>query len=97
MSERKRSILAWATAGVVVGVGAVVLIVGLLTPVTFGWFAYQPLADATFVPGAGGVFLSRVTIIGWVILTVGLLAVAFLAGWRIAKARPNRLNSDSAT
>lgn len=22
-------------------------------PATFGWFAYQPLADSTFVPGAG--------------------------------------------
>ena len=75
--------------------GAVVLVVGLLTPVTFGWFAYQPLADATFVPGAG-VFLSGVTIIGWVIMTIGLLAVAFLAGRRTARW-PSQGNSDSAT
>lgn len=95
MSERKRSIVAWTITGVVIAAGAVVLIVGLLTPVTFGWFAYQPLADESFVPGAG-VFLSHVTITGWVILTIGLLVVAFLAGRRSARRRPNRLDSDSA-
>jgi heme/copper-type cytochrome/quinol oxidase subunit 1 len=87
--------MAWTVAGIVNAAGAVVLIVGLLTPVTFGWFAYQPLADAMFVPGAG-VFVSRITIIGWVILTIGLLAAAFLAGRRTARGRPNRLNSGSA-
>ena len=87
--------MAWTVAGIVIAAGAVVLIVGLLTPVTFGWFAYQPLADAMFVPGAG-VFLSRTTIVGWVTLTIGLLAVAFLAGRRTARGRPNRPNSGSA-
>jgi len=91
----KRSIAARAIACVMGAAGAVVLVVGLLTPVTFGWFAYQPLADATFVPGAG-VFLSGVTIIGWVIMTIGLLAVAFLAGRRTARG-PSQVNSDSAT
>jgi heme/copper-type cytochrome/quinol oxidase subunit 1 len=87
--------LAWVIAGVVVGIGAVVLIIGLLTPATFGWFAYQPLAEATFVPG-GGVFLSHTTIVGLVVLMIGLLSVAFLAGWRAARGRPNRLDLDSA-
>ncbi|MBG0717562.1 hypothetical protein G3N18_05625 [Microbacterium sp. 2C] len=96
MSERKRSIIAWTIAGIVVAAGAVALIAGLLTPVTFGWFAYQPLADATFVPGASGVFLSRTTIIGGVILAIGLLTVAFLIGRRTAQVRPNRSNSESA-
>ncbi len=37
---------------------AVAVVLGLTglstsTAQTFGWFAYQPLADATFVPGAG--------------------------------------------
>jgi heme/copper-type cytochrome/quinol oxidase subunit 1 len=84
---------AWATAGILVLIGLVVLTVGLLTPVTFGWFAYQPLAAATFTPGADGVFFSRVTIIGCVILTIGLVAVAFLAGWR-AGAKRARLIDD---
>jgi hypothetical protein len=64
--------------------------------VTFGWFAYQPASDATFVPDGGGVFLSHTTIIGLVVLTIGFLSVAFLAGRRGARGRPNRLDPDSA-
>lgn len=67
--------------------GVVVLIVGLLTPVTYGWFAYQPLADVTFTPGGNDVVLSRVTIIGSIVLTMGLLALAFLAGLRAGAKR----------
>ncbi len=69
--------------------GLVVLVIGLLTPVTFGWFAYQPLADATFVPGGSGVYISRIAIIGWMLLTIGLLAAAFLAGRRSSRRRPD--------
>ncbi|MCP2638473.1 hypothetical protein K0817_018115 [Microbacterium sp. HD4P20] len=53
---------------------------------SFGWFAYQPLANATFTPGGSAVVLSRVTIVGWVIFTLGMLALALLAG-RIAGRR----------
>ena len=56
-------------------------------PVTYEWFACQPLADATFTPGGSGVFVSRVTIIGCVVLTIGLIALAFLAGWRAGAKR----------
>lgn len=96
MSERRRPIAAWAIAAALVGVGAILLVAGLLTPVTFGWFAYQPLADATFVPDAGGVFLSRDTIVGLVIMSIGLMAVAFLAGRRTARRRSDRIDTDSA-
>ena len=37
--------------------GSIIAIAGFLTPqgaAAFGWFAYQPLANATFSPGAGG-------------------------------------------
>ena len=67
--------------------GVVVLVVGLLTPVTYGWFAYQPAADATFTPGGSDVVLSRLTIIGSIMIAVGLLALAFLAGWRAGAKR----------
>ena len=77
-----RAAWAWGAAGVLAATGAVVFIVGLLTPVPFGWFAYQPLADATFTPGGAGVFLSRTTIVGVVLLAIGLVALAFLAGRR---------------
>ncbi|GAA5032540.1 hypothetical protein GCM10025738_14810 [Microbacterium fluvii] len=89
--------MAWTITGIVIAAGVGVLIAGLLTPVTFGWFAYQPLADATFVPDAGGVFLSQIAIIGWVILTIGLLTVAFLVGRHTARARSNRPDSESAS
>ncbi|MET0780253.1 MAG: hypothetical protein ABWZ16_01870 [Microbacterium sp.] len=87
MANSRGAALAWATAGVLVLTGAVVLIVGLLTPVTYGWFAYQPLADATFTPGGNDVVLSRVTIIGSIVVTIGVLALAFLAGLRVGAKR----------
>ncbi len=37
--------------------GSIIAIAGFLTPqgaAAFGWFAYQPLANASFSPGAGG-------------------------------------------
>ncbi len=37
--------------------GSTIAVSGFLTPqgaASFGWFAYQPLASATFTPGAGG-------------------------------------------
>lgn len=75
------------TAIVVSVVGAIVLFVGLLTPVSYGWFAYQPLADAAFVPEGSGLFVSRVALFGGLVLGVGLITLAFLAGWRAGANR----------
>ncbi|KAF2415408.1 hypothetical protein [Microbacterium sp. B35-30] len=84
MAGRKPSpTLAWVGAAALVAAGAITIVTGLFTPigiVSFGWFAYQPLADATFVPGGSAVVLSRVTVAGWVIFAVGLVALAFLVG-----------------
>jgi hypothetical protein len=97
VTSSRRAAAAWAVAGVLVLTGVAVLIVGLLTPVTYGWFAYQPFADATFTPGGSEVVLSRITIIGAVVLTVGLLALAFLAGWRVGAKRSTLIDdSDDA-
>ena len=74
-------------AGVVVAVGVIVVILGLLIPVAFGWFAYQPLARATFAPAGSGVFVSRITIVGCVVSGLGLVGLAFLAGWRSRGSR----------
>lgn len=82
-----RNTIAWMTAAAIAIVGCAVVIVGLLTPVAFGWFAYQPLANATFAPGGSGVFLSRVTIVGIGILALGVVALAFLAGMRVGAKR----------
>lgn len=82
-----RNTVAWVIAGAVAVAGGIVAAVGLLTPVTFGWFAYQPLANAAFAPGGSGVFLSPTTIVGSVILTLGLIALAFLGGVRAGSRR----------
>ena len=82
-----RNTVAWTIASALAIAGSIVAVVGLLTPVSFGWFAYQPLANAAFAPGASGVFLSRVTIVGFVILTIGMVALAFLAGVRAGADR----------
>lgn len=81
--------LTWVGAGVIVATGAVMIAVGLFTPMgaaSFGWFAYQPLADATFVPGGTAVILSRVAVVGWIVFAAGLVTLAFLAG-RVAGRR----------
>lgn len=81
--------LTWVGAGVIVAVGAVMIVIGLFTPMgaaSFGWFAYQPLADATFVPGGSAVILSRVAVVGWIVFAGGLVTLAFLAG-RVAGRR----------
>ena len=63
--------------------GVITIVIGMLTPMgaaAFRWFAYQPLADATFSPGGSAVILSRIAGAGWVIFAVGMIALAFLAG-----------------
>ena len=85
MKTSATSIVAWAVAGVVIAVGVIMLAVGLATPVEFGWFAYQPLAGEVFTPGNG------------VILTIGLIAAAFLTGWHVARRRHQRTASESAS
>lgn len=85
-NRSRREVIAWTAAGVLVLVGVATTIIGLLTPVSF-WFAYQPLAAATIAPGGDAVYLSRTTAIGLAVLTLGLLALALLTGWRLAKSR----------
>jgi heme/copper-type cytochrome/quinol oxidase subunit 1 len=87
--RNKTAILAWVAAGAILAAGAIMIVIGLFTPwgsASFGWFAYQPLADATFVPGGSAVVLSRIAVVGWIVFAVGLVALAFLAG-RIAGRR----------
>jgi heme/copper-type cytochrome/quinol oxidase subunit 1 len=87
--QNKTAMLAWLGAGLVAVAGVIMLGIGLFTPMgaaSFGWFAYQPLANATFVPGGSAVVLSRITAVGWIIFTIGLVTLAFLAG-RVAGRR----------
>ncbi len=80
--------LIWVIAGAIVVVGIVTIVIGLSTPASIGWFAYQPLANAVFSP-EDALLLSRTTVLGFGVLTLGLLALAFLVGRHGAK-RENR-------
>ncbi len=84
MAIRTRgAVLLWAGAALVAVAGAITIVIGLITPMgaaSFGWFAYQPLAAQTFSPGGSAVILSRISVAGWVLFAVGMVALAFLAG-----------------
>ncbi len=83
MAGRTRAVILWTAAALVAVAGAITVAIGMLTPVgvaSFGWFACQPLAHATFAAGGSAVVLSRVTIAGWIIFAIGMLGLAFLAG-----------------
>jgi len=81
-----RDIVAWVVAGVLLLVGVVAIVIGMTSQPfgSFGWFAYQPLADVAFAPG-DVVFVSRTTIIGFAALSLGLITLAFVAGRRLAR------------
>lgn len=87
MKRIPRQTIAWAVAIVVAIAGLLLTVTGMLQPVSFGWFAYQPLSSATFYPGDAGVFVSRTAMIGVAVLILGVVTIAFLAGWRAAAVR----------
>lgn len=73
-----------ALLGIIAGVAT--LIYSLSRPTTFGWFAYAPLSDETFLPGM--TILSNTQVTGLALLAAGLLCAAFWAGLRVGK-RPH--------
>lgn len=90
-ARRRGEIVGWVVSAVALVAGFVLILVGIATPVTmssFGWYAYQPLANAAFVPGNGGMAVAPVTAVGFTLFVVGLVGVAFLSGIRVgAKQR----------
>ncbi|MBD1539143.1 hypothetical protein HC749_13310 [Arthrobacter sp. S13_S34] len=69
--------------------GLLVLLVGCLVAwlnrnTYIGWFAYAPLSNQPF-SGAGMAFLSPGTQAGLAIAVVGLLLLAFWAGYRLGR------------
>lgn len=82
MGRNRRESIAWSIAALLAVIGLIVVVVGLHEPASFGWFAYQPNADAVFAPGAPGFFVSRMTLTGAVMLAAGSIGIAFFAGRR---------------
>lgn len=89
-NRRVRTIVVWTALALVTVIGLITTVVGLITPVSFGWFAYQPLADAAFTPAQNVFVLSRPTAVGLGVLAVGLIGLSFLAGRRSGLRRDAR-------
>ncbi|MFG6401203.1 hypothetical protein [Microbacterium sp. P04] len=85
LAPSARGILGWVIAGALLVAGAVTIIVGGMTPVSFGWFAYQPLSNTTYAMGGDAFVLSRTTAAGVAVFTLGLLVLSFLAGRRLGR------------
>ncbi|MCJ1702739.1 MULTISPECIES: hypothetical protein [unclassified Rathayibacter] len=71
--------------------GALLVVIGIVvaatTPreVSFGWFAYAPLSETMFSPGTMVVTPGLATAAALIVL--GLLVLAFCAGWLLARRR----------
>ncbi|WP_236967647.1 hypothetical protein [Microbacterium aurantiacum] len=88
-ARRRGEIIGWVVSAVALVAGFVLILVGIATPpsASFGWFAYQPLANAAFVPGSAGMAIAPVTAAGFTLFVVGLVGVAFLTGIRVGARR----------
>lgn len=63
--------------------GVILLAVSLPTAAaSFGWFAYQPLANATIFPG---VVTSPAAVAGTVLIVLGLIGLAFTNGVAVGR------------
>ena len=82
-SSRRAGVLMVALGAVAAATGLVLF----LLPgdqASFGWYAYAPLSDSTFIPPDG---LSPRNQIGVVVFVVGLVVLAFGAGWMLGHSR----------
>jgi heme/copper-type cytochrome/quinol oxidase subunit 1 len=78
--------------GVGAGVLAIVGVVLILLPASsasFGWFAYQPVADFGFVGGLSPVPPAHIW--GIALLVIAMALGAFAAGWALGSARTRKL------
>ncbi len=77
------------SAAVLPVAGLVAVLVGCIVAwsnasASFGWFAYAPLSNQPF-PGNGIAFVTQGTQIGLAVAVIGLLVLAFWAGYRIGR------------
>ncbi|MGJ9372639.1 hypothetical protein [Nesterenkonia sp. CF4.4] len=78
-------LFSWAVAATLIIAGLAVVILAMDRPTSFGWFAYAPLSDTTYMPGPSGATLA-IAAAGVALLVLGLLATGFLAGVRIRRS-----------
>lgn len=93
-SAPRKELIRWVTAVALVVAGVVALNVAMNRPSSFGWFAYAPLSETSYMPGASGTTLA-LTAAGLLFLAVGLLATGVLAGLRVRRrGRASSLGHD---
>lgn len=90
--DMRRMSVGLATVAIISGllvVGGVIVFVAASPAATasFGWFAYQPIADATFYPGSL-VVLTPLTAAGAGISVAGLVGLGVVAGFLLGRRRP---------
>ncbi len=82
---RVAGILIPVTAILIVILGtAIILVAG--SEASFGWFAYAPLSNTTFLP-EGIVYLGASSRVGMALCGVGLVVLAFWMGYRTGRRR----------
>lgn len=81
-----RVLLIVAVCAVVAGVVTLSVVSMSTQTVSFGWFAYAPLSHTAFGAGSG-YFVSWAEMIGYLVLAVGLIGLAFWAGIRVGSRR----------
>ncbi|TFV99668.1 hypothetical protein [Orlajensenia leifsoniae] len=75
----------WSAVGIAGAVVALIGMIALLIPAptaSFGWVAYQPLAETVFLPSP---LPTPTAIWGALAITVGLIVVAFSAGFLVGR------------
>lgn len=88
-SGERKTKSARVSAAILPVAGLVAVLVGCLVAwsnagASFGWFAYAPLNDQLFL-GNGMAFVTQGTQIGLAVAVIGLLVLAFWAGYRIGR------------
>lgn len=67
--------------------GVATAVVATPREVSFGWFAYAPLSDATFTPD-GLIVLTGGALGALVVAAIGVAVLAFWAGYTVRGSRP---------
>lgn len=84
MEASRRELIGWVAAAGTVLTGVVVLIRAMNRPSSFGWFAYAPPPEISYMPGASGSTLA-LTALGILLLILGLVGTGFLAGLQVGR------------
>lgn len=78
--------LPWLAIAATVG-GLAVIVTAPTETASFGWFAYAPLSDSTFLAGTDGIHLTGQRLVGTVATIVGVVVLAFWLGLSIGRKR----------